>query len=121
MLAVDVVEPDSIRDRDARRAGYPSTAELVADLRGDSTLPLYRIEFRAVHEPDPRDVVAADARLTAADVAEIDRRPAWRWAIGCRRGAGPTCAKAMPDNRNYGNQGQNSGATPAMNVPGCRL
>lgn len=74
VLAVDVVEPASIGDPDARRAGYPSAAELVADLRGDQTLPLYRIEFRAVHEPDPRDVLAVDHRLTEADVAEIDRR-----------------------------------------------
>lgn len=74
VLAVDVLDPGSIRDHDARRAGYPSAAELVADLRGDQTLPLYRIEFRAVDEPDPRDVLAADDRLAAADVAEIDRR-----------------------------------------------
>lgn len=74
MLAVDVVEPESIDDQDARRAGYASAAELAADLRGDQTLPLYRIEFRAVHAPDPRDVLAADDRLTGADVTEIDRR-----------------------------------------------
>jgi hypothetical protein len=74
VLAVDVVDPGSISDRDARRAGYPSAAELTAALRGDETLPLYRVEFRAVHEPDPRDVLAADDRLAAADVADIERR-----------------------------------------------
>lgn len=74
VLDVRVVDPASIDDRDAVRAGYPSAAALAGDLRGDHALPTYRIEFRAVHEPDPRDVLAAADELTDADVAQISAR-----------------------------------------------
>jgi hypothetical protein len=72
--SVDVVEPGAITDADARRAGYPDAHALVADLRGEPDLPLYRIAFRRLDEPDPRDVLAADDALTGEDVAELDRR-----------------------------------------------
>jgi hypothetical protein len=71
---VDVVEPGSISDADARRSGYPDAATLVGDLRGDDDLPVYRIEFHGVDEPDPRSVLAATADLSPADREEIDRR-----------------------------------------------
>jgi hypothetical protein len=71
---VDIVEPADITDDDARRAGYPSASELVADLRGTPDLPTYRIEFEAVREADPRDVLAASAELSDDEVADIDRR-----------------------------------------------
>ena len=74
VTAVDVVDPAAISDVDARRSGYPDAATLRADLRGTPDLPVYRIAFAAVHEPDPRAVLAASADLTPADVAEIDRR-----------------------------------------------
>lgn len=72
--AVDVVEPSDITDAEARNAGYPSARDLVADLRGTTDLPTYRIRFHHVDEPDPRDELAAAADLSPADVAEIDRR-----------------------------------------------
>ena len=72
--AVDVVDPATITDAEARRAGQPSAAALVAQLRGDPDLPVYRIAFHLVAEPDPRAVLAADAVLTPADGAELDRR-----------------------------------------------
>ena len=72
--SVDVVDPSSITDADARRSGYRSAAELVADLRGTPDLPLYRVEFHLVAEPDPRAELAASADLAAHDLAEIDRR-----------------------------------------------
>jgi hypothetical protein len=72
--SMDVVDPERITDTDAKRAGYPGSAALVADLRGEPDLPVYRIEFRRLDEPDPRDVLAADDVLTADDVAEVDRR-----------------------------------------------
>ena len=56
----------------ARR--LPVVVELVADLRGPSDLPLYRVRFHAVAGPDPRDELTANARLSTDDVAEIDRR-----------------------------------------------
>ena len=70
--AVDIVE--HITDVDARRSGYPDVAALEDDLRGTPDLSLYRIRFHAVHDPDPRDELAATDDLSDADVAELDAR-----------------------------------------------
>ena len=71
---VDVVAPASITDADARRAGHPSAAALIDDLRGGPGDDVYRIEFRFLDEPDPRDVLAANTDLDETDIAEIDIR-----------------------------------------------
>src|SRR5262249_50595025 len=63
-----------ITNADARRAGFASADALRGELRGDDSLPTYRIQFHLVTEPDPRSVLAADGVLSADDVAEIDRR-----------------------------------------------
>jgi hypothetical protein len=72
--SVDLVTPADITAADARAAGYPDVAALLADLRGDPALPLHRIRFRRLHEPDPRDELAATAKLTEADSAAIGAR-----------------------------------------------
>jgi hypothetical protein len=72
--STEIVDPASISDDDARRSGYASAAALVADLRGHECDPVYRIAFHAVHEPDPRSVLAAAGSLGPGDIAEIDRR-----------------------------------------------
>lgn len=72
--SVDVVDPSSITDAAAIAAGYESAATLVDDLRPDPELPLYRVVFHVVAEPDPRRELAVTDELTAADIAEIDRR-----------------------------------------------
>jgi hypothetical protein len=72
--AVDVVTIDDITADDVRRAGYPSKEALVADLRGTPDLPVYRVDFHAVAGPDPRDELAADAALSAPDLAELENR-----------------------------------------------
>jgi hypothetical protein len=72
--SVEVIDPATITDADARRSGYPDSATLRADLRGDDDLPVYRIEFHRVDDPDPRSVLAASADLSPADRAELDRR-----------------------------------------------
>jgi hypothetical protein len=64
----------TIDDADARRAGFPDAETLVSELRGDAALPVYRIAFHVVDEPDPRSVLAASADLSPAARAEIDRR-----------------------------------------------
>ncbi len=74
VVSLEIIDPQAIGDNDARRAGYSTAAELVADLRGTPELPTYRIEFRTVDEPDPRDVLAHDSHLTADDIADIDHR-----------------------------------------------
>ncbi|HEX7133021.1 MAG TPA: hypothetical protein VF228_10615 [Iamia sp.] len=74
VTAIDVVEPGDLTDEDARRAGYPSADALRRDLRGDASLPTYRITVVAAEGPDPRSVLAGDDGLTDDDVADIDRR-----------------------------------------------
>jgi hypothetical protein len=72
--SVDVVEPCSVDTAQAREAGYASVAELLADLRGDPALPVYRIRIRRIDGPDPRDELASAAGLAEADVAAITAR-----------------------------------------------
>ena len=72
--AIDEVTPAEITPAQARDAGYPDVASLLAGLRGDPELPLYRIRFRRLDEPDPRDVLAATAALTEAEAAAIAGR-----------------------------------------------
>jgi hypothetical protein len=71
---VQEVDPVRITDTDARRAGFEDAETLVGQLRGDPELPVYRIAFHVVDEPDPRSVLAATSELTAADREEIARR-----------------------------------------------
>jgi len=72
--SVDVVEPSSVDAGQAREAGYASVDELLAGLRGDPALPVYRIRLRRVDGLDPRDELARTASLTEADVAAITAR-----------------------------------------------
>ncbi len=72
--AVDIVSPARIRAADAPRAGAPTRAALLARLQGRADLPVYRIAFHLVDEPDPRAELAKDAQLAPDDVAAIDRR-----------------------------------------------
>lgn len=77
MIGVDtvaIVDPRTISELEARRAGYPSVAALLDGLGAARDRPLYRISFHSVAGPDPRDELAADAELSDDDVAEIDRR-----------------------------------------------
>jgi hypothetical protein len=72
--SVDVVDPSSVDAAQAREAGYPSAGELLASLRGDPALPVYRVRLRRIDGPDPRDELARTASLTEADVAAITAR-----------------------------------------------
>jgi hypothetical protein len=72
--SVEVIDPAAITDADARRSGYPDASTLRDDLRGDDDLPVYRIEFHRVDDPDPRSVLAASADLSPAERTELDRR-----------------------------------------------
>ena len=72
--SVDIVEPSSVDDAQAREAGYGCVDELLADLRGDPGSPVYRIRLRRIEGPDPRDALAGSAGLTVADFAAIDAR-----------------------------------------------
>ena len=74
VTAVAAVAPDAITDDDARRSGHESADALRAQLRGDPKDQVYRVEFRHLDEPDPRDLLSADDQLSRDDVAEIDLR-----------------------------------------------
>ena len=84
VTSVDVVTPAEITAADARAAGYPDVAALVADLRGTPDLPVYRIRFRLADGPDPRSELAAAADLSdaeyealAARLRRLDRDRPW--------------------------------------------
>jgi hypothetical protein len=77
LIAVDQVspvDPATLTEEDAGPAGYRSADELRASLRGTDGDPVYLLRVRPADGPDPRAVLAADDRLTPADVAELDRR-----------------------------------------------
>jgi biotin operon repressor len=69
--AVDRIRAADIDARQARAAGYATVADLRRELRGAAGVPLYRIRFRRLDQPDPRDQLAAAAALTEAEVAAI--------------------------------------------------
>ena len=71
---VDVVDPGQITAADARRAGYGSATEAIADLRGKPDQPVYRLRVRLAGEEDPRDVLGRQAELTAEEMMELTRR-----------------------------------------------
>jgi hypothetical protein len=74
VTSITTVSLDEIRDDEARRAGHRDAASLVAELPDRSDSDLFRIEFHAVTEPDPRAVLAASAELDEGAIAEITRR-----------------------------------------------
>ncbi len=74
VLSVEVVDPLAISAADAVRAGHASADEVRAVLRDEPEWPVFRVEFRHLDEPDPREVLANTADLSADDIAEIDRR-----------------------------------------------
>ncbi len=77
VLAIDAVRPitdDEVTDDDARRAGFASAAELLADLGPpDDDRTLYRVELHLAG-PDPRVARRQQDDLSDADVADLVRR-----------------------------------------------
>jgi hypothetical protein len=73
MTSVTVVTPRRLRAADARDAGFPTIAALLADVGGGEG-DVYLLRFRRVDEPDPRAALAAAADLDEAARAAIDAR-----------------------------------------------
>ncbi|TMR12200.1 hypothetical protein ETD86_33370 [Nonomuraea turkmeniaca] len=69
VTSVSIVE--DCTDEEARAAGYPDRAALMADLSGRGPGPIHRLELRLADTPDPRDVLAAADELTPSDVAAL--------------------------------------------------
>ena len=78
VVSVRVVDPARVSAADARRAGYRHPDEVRAQLRPPlaETGPgsVFRVEFRRLDEPDPRDALANDNALSEAALAAIDSR-----------------------------------------------
>jgi biotin operon repressor len=72
--AVDIVTAGDIDAGQAHAAGYATVEDLLAGLRGSPALPLYRVRFRLLAEPDPRDVLAASSSLTEDEIVEVAAR-----------------------------------------------
>ena len=90
--AVDIVATGDVDSGQARAAGYATVRDLLASLRGDAGLPLYRIRFRRLDEPDPRAELAAATSLTSDEVAALAARLARMDRAGAR---GPWTASVL--------------------------
>ena len=86
--ALDAVDPAAITDADARAAGYPDRAALMAEL--DRAGTLYRIALRWASE-DPRRALAA----TAPDVRETEAIRERLNRMDARSPDGPWTASAL--------------------------
>lgn len=71
--AVEVIDPATITDDDARCAGAASAAEVVAGLRAGDGRVVYRIEFRLLGD-DPRVALRAAADLDTAALDDLRAR-----------------------------------------------
>ncbi len=78
VLSVDIIDPESITDADAKLSGHALAQEVRAFLRQaepvESTRHAYRVEFRLLAEEDPREVLGNDDDLSSDDIATIDAR-----------------------------------------------
>ncbi len=72
--SVEVIDPAAVTDTDAARAGYPSAADAVAQVRTDEGRSLHRIEFQRLDEPDPREQLASDTTMDEETLAELTAR-----------------------------------------------
>jgi hypothetical protein len=72
--AVDVVTAADIDQAQVIQAGYSTIDELLADLRGDTDAPIYRVRLHRVDEPDPRAELAAKPTLSQDDLAGLTAR-----------------------------------------------
>ncbi|MFF0344542.1 hypothetical protein [Kribbella sp. NPDC004875] len=70
------VNPDLIADTDAdlTLADRRNAKDVRRRLRGDDTLPTFLIRFHLVEGPDPREELAAQSELSAADLADLRER-----------------------------------------------
>ena len=82
--AVDIVATGDIDSGQARAAGYATVGDLLASLRGDAGLPLYRVRFRRLDAPDPRAELAAVTSLTSDEVTALAARLARMDQAGAR-------------------------------------
>jgi hypothetical protein len=71
--AVDVVVADAIGEDNARRSGFGSRADLLAELDGRGDDPIYRVRFHFAG-PDPRERLRERSELTPDEATDLTRR-----------------------------------------------
>lgn len=71
VVTVEQIAPAAVTSSDAAKAGYSSVGELLENIRTDEDRELYRVEFRLLDEPDPREELANNSTLSNGDIAEI--------------------------------------------------
>ncbi len=74
VTAVSKIEAKAVSAADARRAGYDSADDVLEQVRTDEGRDLYKVVFRLLDGPDPREQLANDDRLSEADVQELMTR-----------------------------------------------
>ena len=74
VVSVEVVDPASISSTDVARSGHKSADDIREQLRGEPGWDVFRVEFKVLNEPDPREVLANTADLSPEDIAEIAAR-----------------------------------------------
>lgn len=74
VTAVDQIETDAVTKADAKRAGYKSIDDLLSQIRTDDDRQLYRVRFRTLNEPDPREQLANATELDEDAVEELTTR-----------------------------------------------
>ena len=74
VLSVEPIPASAVTEADAERAGYSSVAEALEQVRTDGDRRLYRVEFRRLDEPDPREALAGADQLDHEALAEITAR-----------------------------------------------
>lgn len=82
ITAIAEIDPDEIRDRDARRAGHANAAEVLSELARAEEGKFYRIELRLAGD-DPRIALrdrppeGLDLDVVTRKLASMDRRKPW--------------------------------------------
>lgn len=71
---VGTVDGSSITDEEAKAAGHADAAALLSNLPERDGLPLYRVRFHVVSEPDPRTLLADNDLLAPDDIVQINLR-----------------------------------------------
>lgn len=92
ILSVRPCAEDAITTADAAKAGHRSPADVVEQLNRESGRTLFRVEFRLLDEPDPREVLAEASDLDPSQVAEIAQRLA---RLDRSAGSGPWTAETL--------------------------
>ncbi|WP_328996284.1 hypothetical protein OG394_16695 [Kribbella sp. NBC_01245] len=72
--AISQVNPDLIVDADITGTGRENARDIRRRLRGDESLPTWRIAFHLVEGPDPREELANTTTFSADDLADLQSR-----------------------------------------------